>query len=1708
VTPVEFRLLGPLEVVDSGRPLELGGPKQRAVLACLLLRANHVVPADRLIDEVWGEDPPPSARNVLQTYVSRLRRSVGKEVVEARAGGYLIRVDLAEVDAFRFEQLVDHARSATGNDPLSAVQSYRSALGLWRGPVLDDLRDQVSLGSDITRLEELRVAAIEEWARLELALGRHSELVPEIEALTALHPLREKLWGYLILALYRSGRQGDALAAFQTARRVLSDELGVDPGTELQRLHEHVLAQDATLELPGERIRGYRVLEQVGEGAFGEVFRASQPYVSRDVAVKVIHRHLANDPEFIRRFETEAQLVARLEHPHIVPLYDYWREPSGAYLVMRFLRGGSLREALTGGPLVPAKVAAITSQVAQALVSAHRRGVVHRDVKPANILFDEEGNAYLSDFGIAKELAAAQTSSRGGTPSPFLFYLSPEEVRGHPPTTRADIYSLGVVVYEMLAGRHPYADTPADAIAQKHLREPLPSLASIGLPPSVDEIVARATAKDPEARFPDASALSSALQVALGDGALAVAPVVTEARNPYKGIAPFLEADAADFFGREVMVARLLARMRRSATRLLVVAGPSGSGKSSLVRAGLVPAVRQGGLPGSEQWFVVEMVPGQHPFLELAQALLRVASEETSLELAQEIEGSEHGLGAAVERILPGDGSELLLVIDQLEELFTLVEREDVRARFIANVVRAATDPSSRMRVVATIRADFYDRPLLYRGLAELVREETEVVVPLDADELQRAVTGPAERVGVSLEPGLVAQLVADVAGEPGSLPLLQFALTELFERRKGPVISLEAYREIGGVTSALARAADETFLALPEAAQEATRQLFLRLVTLDEAHDTRRRVLRAELTALQMEAGPMEAALEAFGGARLLSFDRDPQSRAPTVEVAHEALLREWQRFRGWIDAAREDLRTERRIDAAAREWRESGRNPSFLASGSRLERFETIVEGSAVAIAPDEREFVEASIAERESQRAEEAARLARERSLERRSLRRLRGLVAVLALAAVVATALTFTAARERGRAEREARLAVARELAAAAVVNLDVDPERSILLALQAVDATWQPDDIVLPEAEEALHRALKRSRVVLTVPQGGGLGVMPNGNRFGTTAPDGTATVWDAGTGERIFTVDGHEGDVTGITASPDGRLMATTGTDRTTRLWHAGTGRAMSVLRGSDSVVLGSAFSPDGRRLVTKEGDGTLRIWRVATGKEESALRGPPGETFDRFGISAAPVFSPDGTRVASGGWGAEATVWDVTSGKIAMRLTHDVFVVTDVAFSPDGHRLATATIEGIARTWDTQTGKELATFSGHAGELNSIAFSPDGRRIATAGTDGTARLWNATTGEHLMTLVGHSNGIRDVAFTSDGDRLITSGLDDTTRVWDVTARGSRDWLTVTGPKLRMGGVAFSPDGSTFAVPNRRGPGVTVRESDSGQTRLVLKGHPAIIARLAYSPDGTLLAGTDSAGVNQDEANWEIPIWDTDTGELVHVLKGHTADVVTSAFSADGTKLVTSSYDGTLRIWDLASGTEEASLDIGIDAFGLGFSADDRYLLAGTRSSIRVWDATDLEELDPLEGHEDWIQALAFGRDGMVASVSFDGTTRIWDIEARRELARMRGHSGPVVGVAFSPDGTTVATSGMDGTTKLWDVATGRERITLYGHSRLVHTVAFSPDGRFLATASGDGTVALHLLPIESLRELAQTRVTRTLTEAECLQYLHRERCA
>ena len=1211
----------------------------------------------------------------------------------------------------------------------------------------------------------------------------------------------------------------------------------------------------------------------------------------------------------------------------------------------------------------------------------------------------------------------------------------------------------------------------------------------------------------------DDAADNVAFRRALGSRAARLAPAVPGAiaANPYKGLRAFEEGDAADFFGREELIGQLVERLGE--TRFLAVVGPSGSGKSSVVRAGLLPAIRRGAIAGSDRWVIADMFPGPRPLDGLEAALLRTVPDPPA-SLLEQLARDEHGLHAALLRLLPSDGSELVLVVDQFEEVFTLVEDEAVRTHFLESIESAVADPHSRLRIVVTLRADFYDRPLRYRGFAELFKSRVEAVIPLSPAELERTISGPAGRVDVSLEPGLVAAMLRDVAQEPGALPLMEFALTELFDRRDGRVLTLDSYREIGGVSGALGRRAEELFAEVDEEGQEAARQLFLRLVALGEGtEDTRRRVHRDEVASLTVDQKAMATVIDTFGASRQLSFDRDAATGASTIELAHEAMLTAWPRLHRWIDSAREDLRIERRLAASAREWAEADGDPSFLLQGSRLEQAEAWLADSGVAATPEELAYVEASRREHERRQQQEEARETHERELERRSFRRLRALVAVLAAAALVAGGLTVFATAQQREAKTQERRARARELAAASVANLDVDPERSILLALEAIDETRSVDGTVLPEAQEALHQAVIASRLVLTEPDlGGTLDWSPDGV-FVTEGPEnaGTIDLRDDSTGDSVRSWAGHEdSDVNDVLFSDDGSILATAGDDGFLKIWDPDTGHEISSVRGATGAV-GQSFDADGSLVAaTWPEDGTIRVAETATGDVVSTIEK------DIFPWEAA--LSPDGTRVAVAGPDTDRLpVFDVRTGDVLVELDNTPSV-NSVSWSPNGRWLATGDVDSSVRIWDATTGALEERLTGHTGIVITVDWSPDSRRIVSGGSDGTARVWELDlepTGEtavvvgrqvHVLAAQGTQSGVY-AAFSPDGRQVITgdSGIAGI-KIWDLSIQGDAEVVNIpTDPALVD--AAYLPDGQIVASRDRGSVGIWNVDRDATEPVATLgpaDGSDLPIFLIANSPDGELVAmARDLSPV--------VSVWNVETSTLAFDYDARTTGITSIDWSSDGRYLAVAEFSGRLLVFDAEDGGRRTLVGSEPEPHqirALAFAPDGRTIATASfnqqvpgTNHVSIWDWKTREVIDELDASA---SSLTYDGSGKRLAIgSYDGTVQIRDA-ATGEIERSFGAgSVTVVQAVFSPDGELLATGGDDATIRVFDIdaSSGAQVLALRGHASVVSGLDFSPDGKRLVSAAPDRVVRVWALELDELIRIARQELTRGLTPDECRQY-------
>lgn len=1647
---IRFHALGGLTVTDDGEELVVGGARQRRLLAMLLIHRNLVVSVDRLADAVFAGEPTPAATTTLRSYVARARRVLdgeGSHEVVTRAPGYLLRAPDDSVDVACFEHGLATGVACLGRgDPQGALHVLREALALWRGDPYAEFADEHWARPEAERLGELRLVAHERLVEAQLACGRAGAIIPEIEALTRAHPLREEFRAQLMVALYRAGRQADALRVFREYRDLLVEELGVEPSPALAAVEQRVLTHDPGLlptEPAGRSLRGYRLGERLGTGRDGTVYAARVPGVDRELAIRVVRAELADDPSFVRTFESCAQQLASLRHPGMVPIHDYWREPGAAYVVMRRLSGGTLADRLATGPLDEGDLADLVTRVGGALAAADDLGFRHGRVTPESVLYDAAGRAHISDFALAPRDPAAADD---------------------------DVHDLATLVDACLPS---HSERLARLVARGRSTVDRPAMADF-----VTLLVAALTGEHAD-------------------------PVPA---NPYKGLRAFEESDAGDFFGRSDLVEQVLDRLRGDdiASRLVLVVGGSGSGKSSVVRAGLLPAVRRGSVPGSQGWFVTTMMPGSSPFKELAECLRRVAVSVPD-SLVERLAEDEGGINRVLHRLLPGDG-QLLMLIDQLEELFTLATSADQGA-FLAGLVHALTVPDNRLRVVATLRADFYDRPLAHQSLGSLVNEctvTTSIMLPAD---LEAAIVEPAERAGGRVEPALVAELVSAVADQPAALPSLQYTLYELAERSSTLTLDLAGYRQLGGVGGAIASRAERLWSSLDDVDRDVVRRVFERLVVLSvDGEPTRRRAARTELDGLGGEHA-VEEVVDGWAQARLLTVDRDPRTRVPTVEIAHEALLREWPRLRSWIEEDREAIGALGRLREAAATWVELGRDPGALYRGARLEITLDDAGLRHADLPPREQEFLRASSEARDRELREAAAAAARRN----RDNRRLRIQRAGIAGALVVALIGGFIALDQRQQAESERRVATARELAAASVTNTSADPERAVLLALAAVDETRSHGEPVLPEALEALHLAVGASRVLTRFPGvGGGLDWSPRGDVFVTEGPEesGLVDIRDADTGASLHRFRGHDDDVNHVAFSEDGSMLATTGDDGTLRLWDPDTEEELAVVHGrgvrgtvTNESVWSPAISPDGALAAASWQEG-VQVVDVRSGRVLTDLPADP----------MSPVaFSPDGRWIAYGAW--PTVVADVETGKEVFRLRAGGGL--DAGWSPDGRWLATTGSDGVAQVWDGRTGQYRFPVTGHAGEIQSLDWSPRGTRLVTGGDDGTARIHEVTRAGALPVHTfsaqetSRGGGFIGVSFSPDGRRLMGGDLGvSNVTIWDAGAPGGGEWATA------FGSGDFTPDASGLVVGDRRG-GVTLVDSESGAARRQLRAPPGshqTVWDLTLNHAGDRVALVEGRG---------IVVLDVATGrqEFLIPWRDDTFGSWGLAWSPDDTLLAvglaTDDQDRTLLLLD-EQGSRVAWLpeDPGWTTRSVSFSPDSRMLATTrwgtktvdpTRMPVRIWDLAEQEVVHEIDASAKLVE-FSPGGDLIATSRAVDGIAETWDTVTHERVTVLTA-SAHIEDMDFTPSGDTLATAHGDGTVRLWDPRTGTQQLVLRVSSRVVESVRFSVDGSKLLTRDRDGVSRVWALALDDLVALAHRKLTRGLSEAECRQYLRLASC-
>ena len=1244
--------------------------------------------------------------------------------------------------------------------------------------------------------------------------------------------------------------------------------------------------------------------------------------------------------------------------------------------------------------------------------------------------------------------------------------------------------------------------------------------------------------------------------------------------SPFRGLAAFGAKHAPVFFGRSRDITKVIDRLKDAAEKgcpFLLVDGASGAGKSSLVRAGLVPRLTAAGVvPSVDIWRVAVMRPAEivgDPFAALARALLVAESDLPEAEQGRppalpELSASDfpraddlaallaHADASAPKPILSTFSAieqtarekegysravkvALLLVVDQLDELFGADIGNDIRARF-AQLLRLLAR-SGRVWVIATLRADLFDHFLSQKDLKQLKDDGSSYdLAPPDAAALAEIVRAPAAAAGLVYESDtktgerLDERLLAD-AERADLLPLLQFTLNQLFEARErrdhGGQLTFAAYRALGGLEGAVEKEAEAAFARLGATEQARLPRLLRELVA--PAGDATMTAARA---AFDIRPVPLADAAYDEASARLVQALIDArillssgEGGQATVRLAHARVLDSWQRASKIVADNADFYRIRAEVEEQRRRWDAAGRRRDLLIGRGRpLAEAESIVRNFSGELPTATREFV-------------------------RRSGRRARLMQTLTAAAAVIFAAVAgvavyewrHTVSLQREAVEKRDQLLVSQSrflVDRANQGNQAGDAGTAMLLALQALpDTRSGVGRPMVHEAEAALFAAYQdlKERIVLKGHDGvlWSARLAPDGKRIVTASEDKTARVWNAENGDQLAILRGHTEGVRVASFSPDGRQVITGSTDKTARLWNAETGQQSAVLE-HDGVVRSAAFSSDGRRVVTASDDKTARIWDVQTGKQIAALTGHTARVRDA-------AFSPNGRYVLTSSDDKTARLWDSKTGEPVHILEGHTQSVRGVAFSPDGERAVTTSLDHSARVWSVETGKQ-SVILGHGDVVTSAAFSPDGQRIVTASDDNTVPIWDAQMGERIVTLSG-----RTAVYSPDGRSIVTSD-GDTARIWN--ADNGKLAMVLRGHRSRVTGAVFSPDGrSVLTASDDKTARLWSAGTETNTQMAVLVAHTGSAGRAVFSPDGRRAltasddnsvrlwdaeagrqiatftrAGSGMAAFSPDGRLVAIPdnntvvVRDANTGEREdRIFQGHSAAVQSVAFSADGRRIVTASDDRTARVWDLQTGGQIAALTEHTAPVRSAVFSPDGLRVVSTQTPQRsgnvtivtsndsvalLWDALSGRVILRFEGDMVQLYDATFSPDGKrIVTASGDNTARIWDAATGKPIAVLSGHSDSVLSAAFNSRGDKIVTASADETVRVWDAEAMTTIAVLKGHSGAVWSAVFSPDGERILTASDDTTARIWriFLTTQALVDRSKIVVPRCLTSQQ-----------
>jgi DNA-binding SARP family transcriptional activator/WD40 repeat protein len=1767
-------LLGRFHVQINGDDVEIRSHAAQSLFAYLILDSEVKHRRDRLAGMFWPDSDESSARSNLRHALWRIRTGIGEDIFLADKTTVALSPEL--------DYAVDVASIYITRDKVRDLEYLIQAAEQYQGDLLPGFYDDWV----ILERERLRGAYTQLMERLIEALiqaKRWPEVSEWAERWIAMGHVPEPAYRSLMIAHAARGDQAGVAAAYMRCVETLERELGVEPSSQTRTLHEQLLEEGYAAVMEAEPARErYELQEEIGRGGMGEVYRAVDTWLERDVAIKVLSSEALGE-DARDRLLAEAQAAARLNHPNVVSVYDVGEMDGQPFIVMELVEGLTLHK---HRPESQAEKLAIVLEICAALEHAHAQGIVHRDLKPENVMLAPDGMARLMDFGLASRTVSAPGAPEGTAGT--VYYLAPEVLQGAPSSPQSDLYALGVLLYEILTGELPFTGEDPMTVIRGHMEsEPVPpSEHNPEIRPALEALMLRLLSKRPTDRPLSAASVAEVLEAVAPDEVQLGEPAPGE--PPFKGLEYYDVEDAEIFFGRETLVERLIDRLRDERF-LAVIVGASGSGKSSIARAGLVPALSDG------EWIFRLMTPTEKPLDALAEAL--VPSNESEAETAptpEDLARDPTSLHLAAEWLVETEGADrLLLVVDQLEELFTLCDEEEHRTAFIDNLL-TAVDPevAGPTVVVITLRADFYPHCAKYPALREALARNQEYIGPMNTSELRRAIEEPALRGGWKFQSGLVDLMLRDVRGEPGALPLLSHALLETWKRRSRRTLTLRGYAEAGGVRRAIARSAEQVYhQELSQEQRDIARNVFLRLTELGEGtEDTRRRVTRTELIPDPRGNGRTEAVLATLAEARLVTLSEEH------VEVAHEALIREWPRLRGWLDEDREGLRIHRHLTEAAQAWEALERDPGELYRGGRLIQAMEWNEEQEPELNPLEREFLEASQALAEQREAEREAQVKR---LRRRAIY-LGGaliLAVILAFAAVsfgrqadanlsmaqaanteVVSESNFKATAqadaereadarataqaeaefERAEAEIQAGVARSRELASAAVSELEDNPELSVLLALLSIYET-PPEVGTSPSGVITLRESLHANRLIKRIPIG-------SERTLARISADGsTIYVWSRS--ERTISAIDIESETViwqheemteeviygSLVLSPDEAFVAialhtdsvielsTEVSDPPVRIVVRRTsdGQVETVLYpGKCPYTNAISFSPDGRWFLAYTGDEQCWIGGSPDSDWIAMYSTTTWEQVNRLaveeGIWEYAAFTTSMDKILLSTWQGPTELWSFPELKLMRNFGYTAWPISVI--SPDGRRIVLGgdVISDLRpQVVDASTGQQIFFLDAVDSSAGEIMFSPNGSKILVM-TGTHDYVFDSENGK-LLAVLGEPGGTSCGSFTSDAKQLLTVVGGDAL-LWNLSEEvGTPIELTKADPWwINPNWVQEGPNLAVWSFVFDEGPGFTVAVAVLDDMGVVLN---ELVGEGAQLPDGRFVAIPQTP--EETDRRWgPLVIWDPGTDlitEITHcsmlmsnldyknpvhcpgdeLLFGDPATSRNVVVSSHGTFFAAASFptsDDTREIWvwdaeslEVRSRFEVPDVEELHVAGSTWFGTWER----GT-DSIIIRDATSGEMITRLQDASmHWVIVALSPDDSLLyQGDSLDGVW-VYDTTTWELVAAWEPNVGGARGYAFSPDGQRLVTTGNDNFIRVWDVSGIRDRSDVFGPPPLLDRIpapkpsdAVWLEGDRLVVFLAEGAKWLEIfLSVEDLLSEARSRLTRTFTVGECSTY-------